>query len=84
MLGVNAGASLGVALVVLTGNLAGLSLVAPVGLVAAASTGAGATLGLVLLVAHRVRNSLALLIFGIMFGYTATALVTILLQFQPA
>ena len=39
MLGVNAGASLGVALVVLTGNLAGLSLVAPVGLVAAASTG---------------------------------------------
>jgi len=82
VLGVNAGASLGVALVVLTGNLAGLSLVAPVGLVAAASTGAGATLGLVLLVAHRVRNSLALLIFGIMFGYTATALVTILLHFS--
>jgi iron complex transport system permease protein len=82
VLGVNAGASLGVALVVLTGNIAGFSFIAPIGLVAAASIGAGATLGLVLLVANRVGNSLALLIFGIMLGYTATALVTILLHFS--
>ncbi len=87
LLGVNAGASLGVALVVLAGNIAGLSLAAPVtqiGLVGAASLGAGITLGVVLLVAHRVRSSLALLIFGLMFGYAATALVTILLHFSQA
>ncbi|MEM8642023.1 MAG: iron ABC transporter permease [Cyanobacteria bacterium P01_G01_bin.54] len=85
VLGINAGASLGVALVVLTGNVAGSSVLAglsQLSLVAAASLGAGASMGLVLLVAHRVRNALALLIFGLMFGYTTTALVTILLHFS--
>jgi iron complex transport system permease protein len=85
VLGINAGASLGVALVVLTGNLFGLTFAATAGkvsLVLAASLGAGATMALVLLVGHRVRGSLALLIFGLMFGYTASALVTILLHFS--
>ena len=85
VLGINAGASLGVALVVLTGHMTGLSLMATVsqlGLVAAASLGAGVTLALVLVVANRVRSSLALLIFGLMVGYAAGALVTILLHFS--
>jgi iron complex transport system permease protein len=86
VLGINAGASLGVALVVLTGNALGLTFAATashISLVVAASLGAGATLGIVLLVGNRVRSSLALLIFGLMFGYTASALVTILLHFSP-
>jgi len=85
VLGINAGASLGVALVVLTGNALGLTFAATasqISLVVAASLGAGVTLGIVLLVGNRVRSSLALLIFGLMFGYTASALVTILLHFS--
>lgn len=85
LLGINAGASLGAALVVLTGGLTGWAAVSWLGqfsLVGAASLGAAATMVLVMGVAHRVRNSLALLIFGLMLGYTTTALVTILLHFS--
>ncbi|MFQ4137008.1 iron chelate uptake ABC transporter family permease subunit [Nodosilinea sp. PGN35] len=81
ILGINAGASLGAALVVLTGSGAA-GWLGQISLVAAASLGATATMGLVLLVAQRVRSSLALLIFGLMLGYTTTALVTILLHFS--
>ncbi|MGF1520226.1 MAG: iron chelate uptake ABC transporter family permease subunit [Nodosilinea sp.] len=82
ILGINAGASLGAALVVLTGSGAAAGWLGQVSLVAAASLGAAATMGLVLLVAQRMRSSLALLIFGLMLGYTTTALVTILLHFS--
>jgi iron complex transport system permease protein len=85
VLGINAGASLGVALAVLGGNATGYVLgewFAQLSIAAAASLGAAATLGLVLLVANRVRNALALLIFGLMFGYIASSLVTILVHFS--
>lgn len=85
ILGINAGASLGAALVVLTGGLTGWAAVGWLGqcsLVGAASLGAAAAMVLVMGVAHRVRNSLALLIFGLMLGYVTTALVTILLHFS--
>jgi len=85
VLGINAGASLGVALVVLTGNLAGFAWMAglsQISGVVAASLGAAITMAVVLGMAHRVRNSLALLIFGLMFGYTTNALVSILLHFS--
>lgn len=89
LLGINAGASLGVAVVVLTlgttGSstlLAGLGFTEDMGIVMAASLGAAAAMGLVMIVAQRVRSNLALLIFGLMFGYTTTALVTILLHFS--
>jgi iron complex transport system permease protein len=85
VLGINAGASLGAALVVLGENVTGYALggwLSQFSVAAAASMGAGATMAVVLLVANRVRNSLALLIFGLMFGYTATSLVTILVHFS--
>lgn len=82
ILGINAGASLGVALVVLTGVSTTAGWLGQFSLVAAASLGAAATTGLVLLVAQRMRSSLALLIFGLMLGYTTNALVTILLHFS--
>ncbi len=87
ILGINAGASLGAALVVLTGGaVTGGNTVtgwfAQLSLVGAASLGAAIAMLLVILVARRVRNSLTLLIFGLMFGYTTTALVTILLHFS--
>ena len=80
VLGINAGASLGAALIVLTGGGGGLW--GQLSLVGAASLGAAIAMLLVLLIARQVRSSLALLIFGLMLGYVTTALVTILLHFS--
>ncbi|ESA35676.1 iron abc transporter [Leptolyngbya sp. Heron Island J] len=80
VLGINAGASLGAALVVLTGG--GIGWWGQLSVVGAASGGAAIAMLLVLLMARQVRSSLALLIFGLMLGYVTTALVTILLHFS--
>lgn len=88
ILGISAGASLGVALVVLgtgvtgSGLLASLSLIGHIGVVFAAVTGAAAVLGLVLLVGRRVQNNMTLLILGLMFGYLTGAIVSVLLYFS--
>jgi iron complex transport system permease protein len=89
VLGINSGASLGVALVVLaigaTGGslLAGLGLLSDLGIVVAASLGAGLVLFLILSVARRV-ETMTLLILGLMFGYATSAFVSILLYFSIA
>lgn len=89
VLGLSSGASLGVALVVLTAGtaasrfLAGLGLAGQFGLVAAASLGAAAVLALVLLASRRV-STLTLLILGVLFGYAVGALVTVLVHFSLA
>lgn len=91
VLGINSGASLGVALVVLsvgvagvsaTSMLAGLGLLGNFGLVVAASAGAGLVLGVMLLVAQRVRSTATLLILGLMVGYATAALVSLMLYFS--
>ncbi|MBL8162843.1 MAG: iron ABC transporter permease [Anaerolineae bacterium] len=90
VLGISSGASLGVALVVLsvgtTGAvlLAGLGLAGDFGLTAAAIIGAACALLLVLLVAARVQSMMTLLIVGLMFGYATGALVSLLLYFSIA
>jgi len=87
VLGISSGASLGVALVVLTTGTVGGTLIAGLGvsgdLMLAFSAGAGAslTMMLVLLVSARVRSSMTLLILGLMFGYLVSALVSLLLYF---
>lgn len=87
-LGVSSGASLGVALVILSTGLAGATLLAGLGLlgdfslVTAAGLGAAATLGAVLVVARRVQNTVTLLILGLMFGYLTSALVSLLVYFS--
>jgi iron complex transport system permease protein len=89
VLGISSGASLGVALMVLTVGttgstlLAGLGLLGDFGLVMAASLGAALVLVLVLALASRV-HTVTLLILGLMFGYTASALVSVLLYFSLA
>jgi iron complex transport system permease protein len=91
ILGVSSGASLGVALVVLgTGAggasvfIAGLNAFGDLSLALAASLGAGVVLGAVLIVSRRVQNTLTLLILGLMFGYLANAVVSLLIYFsQP-
>lgn len=88
VLGISSGASLGVALVVLTGGTVGATLIAELGLlghfttVGAASLGAFLVMGIVLLVAQKVEGSLTLLIVGLMFGYMTSAFVSLLMYFS--
>jgi iron complex transport system permease protein len=90
VLGISAGASLGVAVVVLlTGTtgavlLAGLGLAGDFGLVAAACLGSGIVLALVLLAAGRVRSVMTLLILGLMIGFMTGAFVSLLMYFSIA
>jgi iron complex transport system permease protein len=85
-LGISAGASLGVAIVVLgTGYGAAAAFGTAVGLagdaliVAAAMAGAAGVLSLVLVVSARIANAATVLILGLMFGYATSAIVTVLI-----
>jgi iron complex transport system permease protein len=84
-LGISSGASLGVAVVVLGSGMgiatafgASTGLAGDALLIAAAITGAVAVLTVVLAVSARVSNPSTVLILGLMFGYTASAIVTVL------
>lgn len=88
ILGINSGASLGVALAILsigtTGAylLAGLNSFGDLGMAIAASTGAGLVLVVILLVGRRIKNPTTLLILGLMFGYATSAVVSLLIYFS--
>jgi iron complex transport system permease protein len=84
-LGISAGASLGVALVVLgTGYGATAAFGTAVGargdalVTAAAVAGAAVVLVLVLAISTRIQNPTTVLIIGLMFGYATSAIVTVL------
>jgi iron complex transport system permease protein len=89
ILGVNSGASLGVAFVVLIAAPVGGGLAATLGgggqiaTVTAASLGAGATLFLVLALSRRV-DVLSVLIIGLMISYAIGAIVSLLMFFSMA
>lgn len=72
VLGISSGASLGVALVVMTG--AGASL----GVAGAAWTGAAAVLAVISAAAHRIKDIMVILILGMMFSSGVGAVVQIL------
>ncbi len=88
ILGVSSGASLGVALVVLTVGtvatsfLAGLGLMGDLALAVAASAGSTVVMVIVLWTARRVSSGMMLLILGLLFGYLTSAAVSLLLYFS--
>ena len=89
ILGISSGASLGVALVLLTVSATGGGLLfknsgilGDLSLVIAASFGAAVVLGMVLIVSQRVSDTMTLLILGLLFGYATSAIVNILLNFS--
>ncbi|NJN09214.1 MAG: iron ABC transporter permease [Richelia sp. RM2_1_2] len=89
VLGISSGASLGVALVVLAANTTGmgtllidLGIIGDLSLIIAACLGAALVLGMVLLISHRIPDSMTLLILGLLFGYATNAIVSILLHFS--
>jgi iron complex transport system permease protein len=89
VLGISSGASLGVAIAILAGMSLGAGL-AELGiggnwiLVTAASLGAFGVLSVVILVSLRIRDSMSLLIIGLMFGSATGAIVSVLQFFSKA
>ncbi len=92
VLGINAGAGLGVALVVLSASsggigarfIAGLGLTGKAGMVVSAGLGAGLVLAAILSLARRVGNVMTLLIIGILCGFAVNAAVSVLIHFSVA
>ncbi len=88
VLGVSSGASLGVALVVLSVGsvggtlLAGVSILGDLSLATAAMVGAALVMMLVMLVARVVQSSMTLLVLGVMIGFLTSALVSLLMFFS--
>lgn len=91
VLGINSGASVGVAFLVLAAGGSGAagasSLLGSLGLAGyallalAASLGAGLVLGLILLLSRRFEDAVTLLILGMLVGYVAGAAVSLLVYF---
>ncbi len=87
VLGISSGASLGVALYILGGTALGLSttlLSGKWGLIIAASAGSFLVLLMVIGVATRVKDTMALLIIGLMVGSLTSAVVSVLAYFSKA
>lgn len=88
VLGISSGASLGVALVILGSGLFGgylaTVLVSKWSIVIAASLGSFLVLLSVLAVSAKVRDTMAILIIGLMFGSITAAVVSVLSYFSSA
>jgi iron complex transport system permease protein len=88
VLGLSSGASLGVAFVILGASilptfLSGI-LLSPYGIVLASTLGSTTVLLLVLLVSQRLRDTMSILIVGLMFGSFTSAVVGVLTYFSSA
>jgi len=81
ILGISSGATLMVALVMLSGLSIGILSVHPFFLSLAAFSGALAVMVVILLMASRVKNVITLLIIGLMTGYVCHAVTSILIVF---
>ena len=88
VLGISSGASLGAALLIMGASLFSsfitFSFLNDISLVLAASMGSFLVLFIVMLVANRVRDTMALLIIGLMFGSITAAIVSVLAYFSNA
>ncbi|SES70274.1 iron complex transport system permease protein [Methanococcoides vulcani] len=91
ILGISSGASLGVALIVLSAGastasalVSGMGLMGDAGVAMAAFIGSSTVMLIVLFVSRRVENSMTILILGLMFGYVTSSVVTVLMHFSAA
>src|SRR5690606_1289226 len=88
VLGISSGASLGVALLILGSSLfsgmLAFEVVGDISLVLASSIGSFIVLLAVMVMANKVKDTMALLIIGLMFGSMTAALVSVLSYFSTA
>lgn len=85
VLGISSGASLGVALLILGASIIGrttLLAVSSLSMAVAASIGAFIVISAVMLIANRVRNTMSILIIGLMFGSVTSAVISVLAYFS--
>lgn len=87
VLGISSGASLGVSLFLLGAPLLGVSVASEtlrnIGVVGSAWVGAALILAVILAVSVRLKDIMAILILGMMFGSAASAIVQILQYLSP-
>ncbi len=88
VLGISSGASLGVAILVLGSSIFGgfllSSSISNWSLPIAASLGAFLVLSAVIIAANKVRNTMSILIIGLMFGSLTSAIISVLAYFSEA
>jgi iron complex transport system permease protein len=88
VLGISSGASLGVALLILSGSLFGgfflANSISSWSLPVASSLGAFLVLSAVIIAANKVRNTMSILIIGLMFGSLTSAIISVLAYFSEA
>lgn len=86
ILGISSGSSLGIALLILLISIGGFSglLITNWSFVIAASLGAFIVMLLVLTLATKLKNTMSILIVGLMFGSFASAIINILAFFSSA
>ena len=88
VLGISSGASLGVAILILGASFLGANITAYAftnwGQAIAASVGAFLVLSAVMLAAIKVRNTMSILIIGLMFGSLTAAVISVLAYFSSA
>lgn len=85
VLGISSGASLGVAILIMGGNFFGfLSYLNGFSIPLAASLGSFLVLSIVMITARNIRNTMSILIIGLMFGSFTSAIISILSYFSTA
>lgn len=88
VLGISSGASLGVALLILgSGIFSGILATAALsdwGVVIASSTGASLVLIALIATANKIRNTMSILIIGLMFSTVTSAIISVLTFFSDA
>lgn len=88
VLGISSGASLGVALLILGTSFFGVGissfLYSSFGVAIAASSGAFLVMLVIMIVAQKVRNTMSILIIGLMFASFTSAIISVLAYFSTA
>ncbi|GFD79362.1 iron ABC transporter [Tenacibaculum sp. KUL118] len=88
VLGISSGASLGVALLILGSSVFGgfflVAIYSNWALAIAASSGSFLVLSAVIIAANKVRNTMSILIIGLMFGSLTSAVISVLAFFSEA
>lgn len=84
VLGISSGAGLGVALVIMGATALGLGAISGVGIITASVAGSLAVLLLIILMSLRIKDTMGLLIVGLMVGSLSSAIVGILSYFSSS
>lgn len=84
VLGLSSGASLGVAFIIMGGSFLPAFLRSDYGIVLASALGSFLVLMAVLVVSQKLRDTMAILIVGLMFGSFTSAIVSVLSYFSTA